>query len=90
MSACPESLPDYDFLLRERFISKMPSLVSDIETQFSSIQAGCIDNVVEFKRKVHNLIGSSGTYGFLEISHRARNLEDILVDADSCGCMIWT
>lgn len=66
--------------LRSHYIKKLPTLMADIESNYSYIKNGNSELFSEFQRKVHSLVGSSGTFGFIDVSKKARDLENYLVD----------
>lgn len=70
--------------LRDDFIRSVPQRLSEIEAILAELSSGFDLNYYELLlRKVHNLVGSSGCFGFNKLSNKARELESylrILVD----------
>jgi len=66
--------------LRNLYSKKLPILVADIEMNYANLEQGRSKNFSEFQRKIHSLIGSSGTFGFFDVSASARSLENYLVE----------
>ena len=73
--------------LRRRYAANLPSKVERAAASVSAVLAGpwnpALGDIAH--RLVHNLIGSSGTYGFQEFSVVARSAETILRNAMESG-----
>ena len=73
--------------LRRRYAANLPSKVDQAAASVTAVLAGpwnpTFGDIAH--RLVHSLIGSSGTYGFLEISTTARSAERILRDSMESG-----
>src|SRR5690349_17357315 len=69
--------------LRRRYAANLPSKVAKAAESVSAVLAGpwnpALGDIAH--RLVHSLIGSSGTYGFHELSVVARSAERILREA---------
>jgi len=60
----------------DRYASSLPDKITNIDRLWHAYKANCTpDNVMEFYRAVHNLNGSAGTYGYLDIALIAEKLE---------------
>jgi len=63
--------------LNAGFATRLPARMSDLEAALQS----CLDNPADtgrwivLRRQLHSLAGSAGSFGFAEISRRARVLE---------------
>ena len=63
-------------LLQEAFIKNLPLKISDIENAWKNIkQKWQEDKITLLHRLVHNLKGSTGTYGHQDLSQSCANLE---------------
>lgn len=62
--------------LQTRFIEELPSRLNDIEHEWQASHDTAQNGV--FYRLVHSLAGSAGTFGFLRLGTRARELELLL------------
>lgn len=66
--------------LREEFLEICRGRIGVIERNWSEISSGSEDkNIIEalefIKREAHTIAGSSGTYGYADVSKSARELE---------------
>lgn len=59
------------------FIDEMPERTAKIETEFEA------SNWDELQRTTHQLKGAAGSYGFMEISPAAAEVEDLLKSSAS-------
>ncbi|QOY55248.1 diguanylate cyclase [Candidatus Sulfurimonas marisnigri] len=64
-------------LLRNNYAKELPSKIEHLQLIFDKgIKNGFDESIIdEFYRSAHNLIGSGATFGFLELSRAANNLE---------------
>jgi HPt (histidine-containing phosphotransfer) domain-containing protein len=62
---------------RVQFAAGIPAKVADLQVLLAR---GAWD---ELRRAAHKLRGSTGTYGFLELSAAAANIEEALIEAGS-------
>jgi hypothetical protein len=73
--------------LRRRYAANLPAKMEKAAASVSAVLAGpwnpALGDIAH--RLVHSLIGSSGTYGFLEFSVVARSAERILRDSVESG-----
>lgn len=72
---------DFDHRLRElhrQYAKELPQWINDIRRLWQTLEAG--DDAVrpDLLRLVHRLGGSGATFGFPEITHLARRLEELL------------
>lgn len=54
------------------FVSEMPDRIAKFESEFEA------SNWAELQRTTHQLKGAAGSYGFMEISPAAAELEELL------------
>lgn len=64
--------------LKENYLVRLPGIVDDIKGHWLSVQADRDVDLNEMIRLVHSLVGTSGTYGFMDLSYRAKELEILL------------
>jgi CheY-like chemotaxis protein len=66
--------------LKTRYRSQLGKRLDELDTLLWKIQASPHKEAlaVELTRRVHSFVGSSGTYGYLTLSEKARALEDLL------------
>lgn len=66
--------------LKKKYGLGLPDKISQIEASLATLMAGPWEEQVSTTayRQVHSLAGSSGTYGYMEISTLARAAEAIL------------
>lgn len=58
------------------YTRNLPDKINMLEKQWQELsQQWSHEKLIEFHRAVHSLCGSSGTYGYKELSHTARELE---------------
>jgi hypothetical protein len=73
--------------LRRRYAANLPAKVDRAAASVSAVLAGpwnpALGDIAH--RMIHSLIGSSGTYGFPELSGVARSAERILRDSVESG-----
>lgn len=74
--------------LRQSYSSQLPKRMVDIELAWQSLVRG--DKTIELRQNFHHLVhglaGSAGTFGYMDISEKARTLEhsiQFLVDNES-------
>ena len=68
-------------VLRQRFVNRLGERRDEIEALIACLQAGPDSVALEtLHRKLHDLSGSSATFGFEELGRRARVLEAVCED----------
>ena len=66
-------------LLKTEYALQLPHKVSEIAQRWRELNhVWALENLIILHRNVHTLTGTSGTFGFNEISGLARHLEIIL------------
>lgn len=67
--------------LRSAYAKELPSKMDSLQAIFDAgVENGFKEQIrEEFYRSTHNLIGSGATFGFLEVSKAAKNLEKAIV-----------
>src|SRR5258706_11467675 len=73
--------------LRRKYGLALPEKISDVESSFAPLFAGDWEEetCATAHRRIHSLAGSSGTYGFTEISGIARAAEAVVRDCLDSG-----
>src|SRR3982750_724421 len=62
--------------LFKHYSKNLPKKIQAIETQWQNLlQHWSMERFKDFHREVHSLCGSSGTYGYMELSKAAREME---------------
>ena len=66
--------------LRDKYKKELPSKFYEIEELFNKYELKGFDKegFSTFYRLVHNLVGSGATFGFMNVSEKARVLDDLL------------
>lgn len=65
--------------IKQDFKKKLPEKLVDIESRWQLLsQSFDSERLADFHLKVHSLCGSSGTFGYMELSQASRNLESYL------------
>lgn len=75
------SLEDKLRVLREKYLHKLPDTISEIEAQWAELTKSQWDmeHIFTLHRLVHNLTGSSATFGLKEVSETARDFDKELI-----------
>lgn len=69
--------------LRQDYTNALPQRINLLHTLWQALQQGWGSATLQaFHRDVHSLCGSAGTYGYSDISFRARQLEQALKQQD--------
>ncbi len=64
--------------LKGEYKAQLPQKISAIASDWQSLTANWVQaDMVKLHRNVHSLIGTSGTFGFTDISKTARKLEEL-------------
>lgn len=62
--------------LKIAYIAKLPKKIADIHNDWNALKTKHSAETIQLLyRNVHTLIGTSGTFGFTELSQSARDLE---------------
>jgi DNA-binding response OmpR family regulator/HPt (histidine-containing phosphotransfer) domain-containing protein len=65
--------------LKAEYSAQLPGKISDIISEWKLLHSAWqVERMVKLHRNVHSLIGTSGTFGFTDISKAARSLESLL------------
>jgi diguanylate cyclase (GGDEF)-like protein len=65
--------------LKAEYSAQLPGKIADIASEWKLLQSAWqVERTVKLHRNVHSLIGTSGTFGFTDISKAARSLESLL------------
>jgi len=66
--------------LKNVFVSQLPEKIESLQNHWDSLaeQKWSTDAIQAFHLIVHSLIGTSGTFGFTELSNKARELETLV------------
>jgi len=66
--------------LKEQFLSGLPNKIKELHDHWQTVSDAnwSIDANNDFRIVVHSLVGSSGTFGFSEVSSTARQLESLI------------
>jgi diguanylate cyclase (GGDEF)-like protein len=65
--------------LKAEYSAQLPGKIADIASEWKLLQSAWqVERMVKLHRNVHSLIGTSGTFGFTDISKAARSLELLL------------
>lgn len=75
-------LDDYLKKLKKDYAQQLPKKMEDLTAEWQLLQqAWNKDNTITFHRNIHSLIGTSGTFGLIDLSKKARELETLLKTA---------
>ena len=75
-----EKLQDKLNALKIEYTKRLPNKIQMLETHWQHIQKKWdLQQFRDFHREVHSLSGSAGTYGYLNLSDAARQLEFYLL-----------
>jgi diguanylate cyclase (GGDEF)-like protein len=68
--------------LRLKFVERLPSLVADILSSWKTLQQkqAIAFDYSDLQRRLHNLSGTSATYGFTQLGKQAQQIEFLLDD----------
>lgn len=62
--------------LQEQYVAQLPDKITAIQQDWKTIKEAASSPLMnQLHRNVHSLIGTSGTFGLMDISKRARELE---------------
>lgn len=65
--------------LRKGFVERLPSKLGDLQKSWKALEEGwSADGFGDFLRLAHGIAGTCATYGFMEVSQKARQLESFL------------
>ncbi len=65
--------------LRRGYFQQLPHKIEDVAALWCKLRTESSNkDMQQFHRLLHNLCGSAGTFGFLAVSHAAKELEDIV------------
>ena len=66
--------------IADEFVQILPERLSAIDDAWTrlNVPSPAIDDMQDFYHRIHNLTGSSGTFGFVRFSMIARSILDVL------------